>query len=499
MIELFLVFFTCCSVAYYYLTFRRSRKRLYELAARIPGPFDWPIIGSLYLGVGVTKSRDIFEYMTQFLHKLELPARAWLGPFLVVAFDHPEHVAVVLNSTQCIRRSFMYRFFRFDRGLLMTPDPQHWKLLRKRLNSSFSPLVLKNFAPAFNECADKLVTSLDKYVDQGTFDLLPKVSEFTITATLLNLFKVDLRAGDNEFKEKFAVNAEKLWTLVWRRIYQPWLHLDFFYQFTDRFQEEKQRIRMIRDFTHEISNARDSTRINNNSQLPTQEDPPNAEVLIDRLERMAFDTQEIDQETFLSNIDTFMFASNDTTSNVMSTTLLMLAMHPEIQERVFAEVSQVTATSSFIPQEALSKLVYLEMVIKETMRLVPVGSILGRICEKELTVDQWTIPAGTEVVIPIFKMHRNKAVWGERSEEFDPDNFLPERCAQRHPYAYIPFSGGIRNCIGMKYAYMSLKIVLAKLIARYRFRTELKLEQLKFEPSLILLIVNKHMVRLERR
>lgn len=91
----------------------------------------------------------------------------------------------------------------------MTPDPQHWKLLRKRLNSSFSPLVLKNFAPAFNECADKLVTSLDKYVDQGTFDLLPKVSEFTITATLLNLFKVDLRAGDNEFKEKFAVNAEK--------------------------------------------------------------------------------------------------------------------------------------------------------------------------------------------------------------------------------------------------------------------------------------------------
>lgn len=209
MIELFLVFFTCCSVAYYYLTFRRSRKRLYELAARIPGPFDWPIIGSLHLGVGVTKSRDIFEYMTQFLHKLELPTRAWLGPFLVVAFDHPEHVAVILNSTHCIRRSFMYRFFRFDKGLLMTPDPQHWKQLRKRLNSSFSPLVLKNFAPAFNECADKLVTSLDKYVDQGTFDLLPKVSEFTITATLLNLFKVDLRAGDNEFKEKFAVNAEK--------------------------------------------------------------------------------------------------------------------------------------------------------------------------------------------------------------------------------------------------------------------------------------------------
>ncbi|KAL1394467.1 hypothetical protein pipiens_011931 [Culex pipiens pipiens] len=404
MIELFLVFFTCCSVAYYYLTFRRSRKRLYELAARIPGPFDWPIIGSLHLGVGVTKSRDIFEYMTQFLHKLELPTRAWLGPFLVVAFDHPEHVAVILNSTHCIRRSFMYRFFRFDKGLLMTPDPQHWKMLRKRLNSSFSPLVLKNFAPAFNECADKL-----------------------------------------------------------------------------------------------ISNARDSTRINNNSEHPPQEDPPNAEVLIDRLERMAYETQEIDQETFLSNIDTFMFASNDTTSNVMSTTLLMLAMHPEIQERVFAEVSQVIPTTNFIPQEALSKLVYLEMVIKESMRLVPVGSILGRICEKELTVDQWTIPAGTEVVIPIFKMHRNKAVWGERSEEFDPDNFLPERCAKRHPYAYIPFSGGIRNCIGMKYAYMSLKIVLAKLIARYRFRTELKLDQLKFEPSLILLIVNKHMVRLERR
>lgn len=496
MIELLLVFITCCSLSYYYLSFRRSRKRLYELADKIPGPFDWPIIGGLHLGIGVRKSRDIFEWMIQFLHKLELPVRVWIGPFLVLAFDKPEHIAVILNSQNCVKRSYMYQFFRFEKGLLMAA-PELWRLLRKRLNSSFSPTVLKNFAPAFNEYADELVSSLDKLVGHDAFDLLPKVSEYTVSATLANLFGVDIRRNDNEYKEQFSVNAEKLWTLMWRRIYQPWLQLDFTYRWTDRFREEKQRIRKIREFSEEIYEARESSAQNTN--LKTLEMAPGSgEMLINRLERMTFQTHEIDREILLSNIDTFLFASNDTTSNVMCTTLLMLAMHPQVQERVSREISEVVSTEH-ISVEDLSKLVYLEMVIKESMRLVPVGSILGRICEKELRVDDWTIPAGTEIVIPIFKLHRNKAIWGERSEEFDPDNFLPERCAKRHPYAYIPFSGGIRNCIGMKYAYMSLKIVLAKLIRRYRFSTHLQLKDLKFEPSLILLVANKHMLRLKRR
>lgn len=226
---------------------------------------------------------------------------------------------------------------------------------------------------------------------------------------------------------------------------------------------------------------------------------PKEEVLIDRLEQMVFKTGEIDHATMMNNIDTFLFASNDTTTNVMANSILMMAMHPTVQERTFQEVLEILPSSGAITAEDLSKLVYLEMVIKETMRLIPVAPIVTRTCEEELQVDQWTIPAGAIIAMPIMKIHRDRAIWGERSEDFDPDNFLPEKCAHRHPYAYLPFSGGLRNCIGMRYAWVALKVALAKLIRRYRFSTDLKMKDIKFEASLILLLSNKHMVRIERR
>ncbi|KXJ82711.1 hypothetical protein RP20_CCG011891 [Aedes albopictus] len=229
-------------------------------------------------------------------------------------------------------------------------------------------------------------------------------------------------------------------------------------------------------------------------------DSTNTENLIERLERLTYETSEMDYATMMDNIDTFLFASVDTTSSTVASTLLMMAMHPEVQERVYREVAQVTPAGDYVTLEDLPKLTYLDQVIKETMRLIPVATILNRVCTEELQVDdQWTIPVGAIVGIPVLKIHRDRRIWGERSEEFDPDHFLPERCAQRHPYAYIPFSAGIRNCIGMRYAMISMKVVLVKMVKRFRIRTDLKMSDLKFEAAFLLMLANKHMVRIERR
>ncbi|XP_058823454.1 probable cytochrome P450 313a4 [Topomyia yanbarensis] len=495
MFELLLVFFTLYTLTYYYLSYRPSRKRVYELATKIPGPFDWPLIGSVHLSI-TAGSRQIFDYLLQFLHTTRTPIRAWIGPFLFVFFDKPEHLEVILNSQNCVSKSYVHRFFRFEKGLLNCA-PDLWRVLRKRLNPSFSSTIINNFVPAFSDQADKLVQYLEPFVDRKAMDLLPKVSSYTLSAALLNLFGVNVRVNDTEYIEQFADNAEKMWLLMWDRIYKPWFYLDFAYKLSPNYKKEKKRIHQLQQLSCEIYTARESLRPKPNPEQ-TDVKANTSEILIERLERMTFVTKEIGEDILLHNIDTFLFASNDTTSNVIATTLLMMAMHPDVQKRVHKEVMQ-TITSDTITYEDLCSLQYLEMVIKESMRLVPVASVIGRVCERELKVDNWTIPAGTEISIPIFKLHRDKSIWGERSEEFDPDNFLPERCSQRHPYAYLPFGGGIRNCIGIRYAWTSMKVGLAKLVRKYKFSTDLKLKDIKFQTSLILLIHNRHMMRIERR
>lgn len=115
--------------------------------------------------------------------------------------------------------------------------------------------------------------------------------------------------------------------------------------------------------------------------------------------------------------------------------------------------------------------------------------------------DRHTLPKGAEVFVAFFKMHRDPAIWGPDADRFDPDNFMPEKVAQRHPYAFLPFSAGSRNCLGFKFAWYPVKIVLAHLIRSYRFRTSLKMDDLVLLnwSIIILKIAQGSRVTLEKR
>lgn len=131
-----------------------------------------------------------------------------------------------------------------------------------------------------------------------------------------------------------------------------------------------------------------------------------------------------------------------------------------------------------------------------------------------------TLPKNTLLLLAFNIPHRDKAVWGPNPEKFDPEHFLPEKMAKRHPYQYLPFSGGPRNCIGtinlmkstdvncstinkfisgIKYAWLSMKIMISALLRRYKFTTDLKLEELVPKWDVTMKIVNRHMVKVEPR
>lgn len=111
----------------------------------------------------------------------------------------------------------------------------------------------------------------------------------------------------------------------------------------------------------------------------------------------------------------------------------------------------------------------------------------------------YTIPKGTNIIFPIIHIHRNKAHWGEDADEFKPERFEPENIKNVHPYAYMPFSKGSRNCIGYKYAENSLKVVMAHFFRRFKASTALKMEDIEFGYTIVVKVTQGYFVTLEKR
>jgi cytochrome P450 len=114
-------------------------------------------------------------------------------------------------------------------------------------------------------------------------------------------------------------------------------------------------------------------------------------------------------------------------------------------------------------------------------------------------LDTYTLPKGANVAIRIIDVQRNPKFWGNDASRFNPDRFLPENITKIHPFAYLPFSQGSRNCIGYKYASNAIKIVVTHILKNFKVTTPLTFDELKLEISFVLRISQNYIVKLEKR
>lgn len=177
--------------------------------------------------------------------------------------------------------------------------------------------------------------------------------------------------------------------------------------------------------------------------------------------------RSMSDEEVVNNLLTFIIAGHETTAVALSWTLWLLAKDQDSQQRVFEEVAGVAAGEP-IAASHIERLSFCRQVIQEAMRLYPPAPGIGREAKAEFSLGGRPIAVGTRIHIPVFALHRNVRLW-DNPNAFDPERFAPDQVKARSRYAYLPFGGGPRICIGAGFAMLEAAAILATLVRAFRF------------------------------
>ena len=180
------------------------------------------------------------------------------------------------------------------------------------------------------------------------------------------------------------------------------------------------------------------------------------------------DTEKsMNDEQLIDNLLTFYLAGHETTAKALTWTLYLLACSPHWTAALKDEIARVTGGAT-ISAANIDRLVLVQQVIKESMRLYPPVPLMTRQAVAEAQLGPHPIPAGTSVAMSIYAIHRHRARWSD-PDAFDPERFAPAKEAQIPRYHYMPFGAGPRICIGMAFAMLEATAMLAILLQRARF------------------------------
>nr|XP_054930711.1 cytochrome P450 4c3-like isoform X4 [Dermacentor andersoni] len=181
------------------------------------------------------------------------------------------------------------------------------------------------------------------------------------------------------------------------------------------------------------------------------------------------DPKNFTEEDVREEVDTFMFEGHDTTAMGMSWALYLIGLYSEHQELMHQELDSIFGDDQSRPitSEDLKQMKYMECCLKESQRLYPSVPFITRTCEQDVMIAGRKLPKGADIQVGIYSLHRDPEVF-PKPEEFIPDRFLPENVKGRHPFAFVPFSAGPRNCIGQRFAMMEEKVVIANILRNYK-------------------------------
>ncbi|XP_044009934.1 cytochrome P450 4C1-like [Aphidius gifuensis] len=427
-------------------------------------PTKLPIIGwpwELYK----QKLEDIDDYLQGIFNKFQDGIfRTQMGTTTTIHINNHKFAEIILRDPKHSTKSNFYKYFEPCFGLgLLNSSGEKWNHDRKLMTPAFHFGILKEYSKVmikktilFNEFLEKKIQTIgNEYFD--VYDSIANFSLSIIYETALGM-SIDTY-GDKEKDYTDAIRS--VFDCVTSRIRQPWLKYDLIYYQTAEGKKFQAAVKIVDE---------KCLRVKEGSKKKALLD-----ILFEANER---EERPLTINEIRDHVKTFMAGIQN-------------KIHQEL-DSVFGDSNETVTTDD------IAKLHYLDRVIKEVLRLYPGGVRIGRYITEDVQLDKYTIPKGCNVMIHINQIHVDPKLWND-PKKFDPDRFLVEKTAKHHPFAYIPFSAGPRNCVGQKFANLEAKIGLAEIMRKWRVKSRDTHESIKTYSSIILRPIEGIFLKFEKR
>jgi len=362
--------------------------------------------------------------------------RASVEPAYLV--NHPDYVRHVLqtNGHNYNKDTYLNKHLiesLTGEGLLTSENPL-WREQRRLIQPAFHRRSLAAFAELMTDAARRAVARLEAVEDGATVDIAREMTRLTLDIVTQALFGYDITGRAEEI-------GEAMDTMV--TIGRP------------KHRLVRERIELLDSIVYAILSDRRAHPERNREDL-----------LAMLLNARYDDGTPMPDRQVRDEVMSLLVAGHETTANTLSWTWYLLAQNPEAAARLEAEIDEVL-DGRLVTVEDFTRLIYTDRVIQEATRLYPSAWSISRRALGDDEIGGYFIPAGAIVAMSPYTMHRHPAFWDD-PERFDPERFAPERAAARPRFAYFPFGGGARQCIGNHFALMESLTIIPTLIQRFR-------------------------------
>ncbi len=411
-----------------------------------PGPKGWPVIG-----VTAALVKDPLNFFYGTFKEYGDIAHFHIGNRQFYMLNHPDYVQYVLQGNhRNYRKGVNYEKLHPLLGNgLVTSDGEFWLRQRRLIQPAFHRKRLAAFSTVMTDAGAEMLDRWETYARDGQpLDVAGEFMRVTLEVVSRSMFSTDAAGFSGEIGRNLPIVLQRTNARFWELF-------DLSSLPTPRNRRYWKALEALDRVVYGVIDERRRSRVAFDdllTMLLEAVDEDSGERMTDRQLR--------------DEVMTIYLAGHETTANALSWAQYLIAQHPEVESKLHAEADAVLQGRAPTVED-LPALAYTRMVIDEVLRLYPSVWGIARTPIEPDEIGGYRIPAGVSVGLTAYITHRHPAFW-DRPEAFDPERFSAERSAGRHPFAYFPFGGGPRLCIGNNFALMEATLILAMIAGRYR-------------------------------